>query len=213
MTRVVIVGKTKMGNLRCIGALGEIDNRSYRLLTADGNNFPANTTFNLGQVWDLDLRSESHLTPPHTEDHRVIRQRLVRTLSAPQLKRFIEDRVNAPILAPRQLFDTSIRFTTQKKALVYLYGSRPQYSTGFWRLKRALRLRRDERNRDRYLYCQDDQSCDYSDPDLVLDVQYVGCEPSVRVLPRHTLLRFSLSREYRAGPYIGFWLQLSGWFL
>lgn len=213
MARVVIVGKTRMKSLRCIGALGTNDNRSYRLLTAEGRNFPANTAFNLGQVWDLDIEPESNLSQPHTEDARVLRQRLVRRLSPPQVKQFLLDRVTAPIVAPYQLFDRCVRFTVRKKALVFRYGRRPQYSTGFWRLENALHLRHDERGRIRYLYCQDDQSCDYVDPDLVLDVQYVGCEPSLAFLPRHTLLRFSLSREYRAGKYVGFWLQLSGWFL
>ncbi len=202
-----------MKNLRCIGALGINDNKSYRLLTAEGNNFPANKSFNLGQVWDLDLRAKSNLTPPHTEDHRIIRQRLVRTLSMPELKQFLQDRVTAPIVAPRQLFDNCIRFTSQKKALVYLFGGKPQYSTGFWRLDKALHKRLDDYGRVRYFCCEDDSSCDFGDQDLRLDVSYVGCDDPIEFIPRETLLRFSLSREFSAGNYYGYWLQLSGWFL
>ena len=213
MTTVVIVGKTKMRQKRCIGALGVNENRSYRLLTSSGQNFPKNTEFNLGQVWDLDLQEVSNHTPPHIEDIRILGQRLTRTLSMPQLREFLGNRVAAPVVSPKKLFGRRIRFTTRKKALVYRYGSVPQHSTGFWRLKKELHKRIDDDGRVRYLYCKDDTSCDFSDEDLVLDVGFVGCEVPRENIPRGTLLRFSLSREHRAGKYNGFWLQLSGWFL
>ncbi len=213
MTRVLIVGKTIMKNQRCVGALGLNNNRSYRLLSAQGYNFPANTDFNIGQIWDLDLKAETRVKPPHTEDHRILRQRLVRTLSSPQIRRFLEDRVNAPYVLPPQLFDNGIRFTSRKKALVFQYGKVPPYSTGFWKFRRALHISSDEKGKARYLYCNNDSSCDSSDEDLVLDVRYVGCDAPPVFIPAGALLRFSLSRKYRAAKYFGYWLQLSGWFL
>ncbi len=213
MIRVVIVGKTKMKSKRCIGALGLNDNKSYRLLTLTGDNLPSNTAFNLGQVWDIDFEKDSGLAPPHTEDVRILNERRVQTLSMPELTRFLLDRVTAPVVCPQQLFDDCLRFTPRRKALIYRYGRIPQRSTGFWRLDKALHKRLDDKGKVRYLYCKDDISCDFSDENLVLDVPYVGCETPPENIPLGSLLRFSLSGEYRAGKYNGYWLQLSGWFL
>lgn len=213
MTRVLIVGKTKMKSRRCIGALGVNDNKSYRLQTIIGDSFPSNTVFNLGQVWDIDFEKESGLAPPHTEDVRILSQRRVQTLSMSELTRFLLDCVTAPVVSPQKLFDGCLRFTLRRKALIYRYGRIPQRSTGFWRLDKALHKRLDDNGKVRYLYCEDDISCDYSDEDLVLDVPYVGCEAPLEKISRGTLLRFSLSGDYSAGKYYGYWLQLSGWFL
>lgn len=77
----------------------------------------------------------------------------------------------------------------------------------------ALHISSDEKGKARYLYCNNDSSCDSSDEDLVLDVRYVGCDAPPVFIPAGALLRFSLSRKYRAAKYFGYWLQLSGWFL
>lgn len=208
MTRVVIVGKTKMKWQRCIGALGENDGRSFRLLTSDGDNFPEDTEFNLGQVWDLDLEEVSNSTPPHTEDIRILRQRLVRTLSMPQLKDFVWSRVAVPVVHPQQLFDGRLRFSQGKRAFVWPGNGAPQYSTGFCRFDKSLHLYQDY-GKTRYAYCDNDISCDLEDDDLRLDVAYVGCESPVHKIPAGTVLRFSLARWENKPCY----LMLSGWLL
>ena len=215
MPKVLIVGKTRMGSGICLGGIQLTNSRSVRLLPKTGYTHAKNTSFNLGEIWDLELQEvpESDTITPHTEDVRVIRKAQVKTLSRRKLRDRILRITDAPLVYPKQLFDDCIRFTTQRKALVYRYGSKPQYSTGFWRFNKVLHKRLDERGRVRYLYCKDDSSCDFIDQDLVLDVPYVGCGDPVESIPRDTLLRFSLSREYKAGNYNGFWLQLSGWFL
>lgn len=215
MTKVLIVGKTKMGNGVCLGGIVLANCRSVRLLPQTGHSHPENTSLNVGEIWDLELQEipKSELTAPHTEDVRVIRESQVKTLSMRKLKNRILRITDAPLVYPKQLFDNCLRFTTLRKALVYRYGSSPKYSTGFWRFDKALHKRYDDNGKVRYLYCKDDISCDYSDEDLVLDVPYVGCDAPLESIPHGTLLRFSLSREYRAGKYNGFWLQLSGWFL
>lgn len=209
MPRVLIVGKTRMDGLRCIGALGVDDNKSYRLLTSDGKNYPANTEFNLGQVWDVELRAEPDLTPPHTEDHRTNRQQLMRTLSMAQLNDFIQDRFTAPIVVPRQLFDGKLRFAQNKKAFIWPESKRLNYSTGFWRFRKKLHKFLDDYGRVRFAYCDNDTSCDLDDDDLELDVPYVGCEPAIDEIPAGAILRFSLARWEGKPCY----LMLSGWFM
>ena len=209
MTRILIVGKTKMDGLRCVGALGVDDNKSYRLLTSDGKNFPANTEFNLGQIWDVELRAEPGLTPPHTEDHRTNRQQLKRTLSMAQLADYLQDRITAPIVVPRQLFDGKLRVAQNKKAFIWPESKGLRHSTGFWRFRKKLHKYRDNYGRVRFVYCDNDTSCDLDDDDLELDVPYVGCEPAIDEIPAGALLRFSLARWEGKPCY----LMLSGWFI
>ena len=209
MARVVIVGKTKMNHLRCIGALGLEDMEPYRLLTSVGDNFPANTEFKLGQIWDLDLRPDSNVTRPHTEDVRILKQQFVQTLSAIELRDFIQKRVNAPVVYPCQLFDGRLKFSQAKRAFIWPGNRSVGYSTGFWRFDRALHLCRDEKGDPRYLYCDDDVSCNFNDDDLKLDTKFVGCEPTLDVIPAGTVLRYSLARWEGRPCY----LMLSGWFV
>ncbi len=215
MPKVLIVGKTRMGSGICLGGIVLTSCRSVRLMPRTGYTHAKSTPFKLGEIWNLELQEvpKRELTAPHNEDVRVIRKSKVKTLSSRKLKNRILRIFDVPLIYPKQLFDSSIRFTAQRKALVYLYGRRPRRSTGFWRLNKALHKRFDADGKVRYLYCEDDSGCAFSDQDLVLDVPYVGCDAPIETIPRDTLLRFSLSREYRAGKYIGFWLQLSGWFL
>ena len=214
MLKVLIVGKTRMGKGLCFGGIVLVNSRSVRLLPKAGHSFAKSARINLGDIWNLELKElgRSQVTAPHTEDVRVIAQEYVKTLSRRKLRERILRITDAPLVCPKQLFDNCTRFTERRKALVYRHGAKPQYSTGFWRFDRALHKRLDERGNVRFLYCKDDRSCDFIDQDLVLDVPYVGCDDPVESIPSETLLRFSLSREYRAGKYIGYWLQLSGWF-
>lgn len=217
MPKVLIVGKTKMGKGICIGGIVLVNDRSVRLLPPEnGYSLPRDTQFDIGEIWNLEWQElpSSELTPPHTEDVRVISQEFVKELRGRKLRDRILRITDAPLISPDQLFDNCILPTRQRKAYVDLYGSRPQYSTGFWRLDKALHRRLDEGGGVRYLYCRDDMPCDFNDQDLVFDIPYVGkYNALLEIIPRDTLLRFSLSREWEAGRYVGFWLQLSGWFL
>ena len=215
MPKVLIVGKTRMRSGVCLGGIVLTNCRSVRLLPQTGYSHPKNTPYNVGEIWDLELQEipQCELTAPHTEDVRIIPKSHVKSLSMRKLKNRIHRIADAPLVNPKQLFDDCIRFTAQKKALVYRHGNIPQYSTGFWRFDQALHRHHDESGKERYLYCRNGITCDFSDQDLVLDVQYVGRGAPIESIPPDTLMRFSLSREFRAGKYNGFWLQLSGWFL
>ncbi len=216
MPKVLIVGKTRMGSGICLGGIVLVNDRSVRLLPKTGYTHAKSTPFELGDIWNLNLQElpENATVTPHTEDVRVFHKAHIKTLSRRKLRdRILRIADDVPLVYPKQLFDNCIRFTTQRKALVYLHGSKPKYSTGFWRLHKALHKRVDNDGKVRYLYCGNGIGCDSGDQDLILDVPYVGCDAPIGIVPRETLLRFSLSREYRAGKYIGFWLQLSGWFL
>lgn len=209
MTRVLIVGKTRMdgGRKRCIGGLGIDNHRSYRLLTSIGKNHPKDTAFNIGDVWDLELRQVSHLQPPHTEDVLVANRRFVDSWTT-CLSHFILEEIGVPQIYPEQLFDRKLRFSQNKRAFIWPGNKGLNYSTGFWRFRKTLHLCHDY-GKSRYTYCDNDISCDLDDDDLRLDVAYVGCETPLNEIPAGTILRFSLARWEDKPCY----LMLSGWFL
>jgi hypothetical protein len=61
--RVLIVAKTRMHNAACVSGLTNDTNRSIRLLRTNGFNQQVNTSFDVGQVWDLDFHQSPQITP------------------------------------------------------------------------------------------------------------------------------------------------------
>ena len=200
MTEVLIVGKTKMWDKVCIGGLVLPDCRSVRLLTETGDHHAWSTRYNLREVWKLDLEEvpESDKTPPHTENVRIARIDGLRcTMSQTEIKRAIVDCFEIPTVRERELFGGLLDYRKNGKARILNSGI-PNYSTGFWRLRRSLWFQNESK---RYRYTVGNS----------LDVKYVGLEKPLRHLPEGTILRFSLSSWFDRDP--GYWLQLSGWFL
>lgn len=65
MERVLIVAKTHISNYKaCVGGLTRDTNKSIRLLCPDGSNQPANTPYDVGQVWELEFYPRAEITPP-----------------------------------------------------------------------------------------------------------------------------------------------------
>ena len=62
MERVLIVAKTRMHGAVCVSGLTRDTTSSIRLLRPDRSNQPINTSFDVGQVWEL----EFHQIPLNT---------------------------------------------------------------------------------------------------------------------------------------------------
>src|SRR5207247_3577705 len=75
--RVLIVAKTHVHGRACVGGLALEDNSGLRLLESNGAHQPADTDYEVGQIWDLDCRPSAHLTPPHVEDVLVVKRHIV----------------------------------------------------------------------------------------------------------------------------------------
>lgn len=208
MAQVLIVGKTRMGDGICLGGIvvgGS--NRSVRLLPQSGIDHPMDTDYELRDLWNLELkelhRSRKHA--PHSEDVRVLSKVRIRKASPQELRDFIVNRVGAPLVKPRQLFDGRLQFTRNRRAYITPKTKIPLYSTGFWRFEQALHLQQ-QTNRAGNLNMR------YVTGDKSLDVKYVGLEEPIEAIPPGAILRFSLTHWWGDKP-AGFWLQLSGWFL
>ncbi len=214
MTKVLIVGKTHMGKKLCLGGISVNDCRSLRILPISGDGHEKSAPFDVGDVNEFDLEDIPHeqITAPHTENVRLKRwTRRHGKATISEQKEFILRRMGAPFVEPEQLFDGCLETSHNQRAFIPLDGTIPRFSTGFWRFRRDLHCNRDpyKKRKFRYLCCTDDSSCEFDDEDLLLDIPYVGVGRPEFVIPAGTILRFSLSREFRGG----FWLQLSGWFL
>ena len=66
---VLILSKTKYGNTQvCVGGICTINKQFIRLLNPGGYYQPADTQFNIGDIWDITFTVNSNREEPHNED-------------------------------------------------------------------------------------------------------------------------------------------------
>lgn len=201
---ILIVAKTKMNSGVCIGGLVLETNRSVRLLPERGKNHGFDTHFNVGQIWEMEIRDSDQFTPPHVEDVRIIRSRWIG--EQPHLTRFLMERLEPWRGGVGQLFDGKLGFTSSGTAYIAHRRGLPRQSTGFWLPDQNLNYT-NINNKDRYLY---------DSPSSQHFIPYVGFEAPIPSIEAGTLLRVSLARWWVA-PNISddeerCYLQLSGWY-
>ncbi len=203
--RVVILGRTKMGQGVCVGGMVEDTGRPVRLLPRGTYCHPPHTPFQVGQVWDLDLRPRNSIEPPHTEDHDEWNGRLVGHHD--DLLPFLRRWVKKPWMGgPETLFDGTLRVRKSGTAYLPRHGPQPVRSVGFWVLPAALIFL--PREGDRRFLLQ------HTRP--IFKIPYVGTAPPPTHIPKGTLVRVSLARWWlnpnHADEGETCALQLSGWY-
>jgi hypothetical protein len=210
--RVVIVGKTKMKGGVCVGGLMEATAKAVRLIPQGASCNPSDTAFEVGEVWDLDIKPRPNATPPHVEDHDILRPGSL----VAEIEEFGDWlRKNAkPWHGDRTApFGGALRFRDNGTAYVPQAGALPACSTGFWILPAKMVY-------DPFVK---DHGEDVPYYRLVsvnpLKMKYVGLIPVAqlpKVLPAGTLVRLSLAHVWSTAPRDEdrdkFFLQLSGWF-
>jgi hypothetical protein len=195
---VVIVGKTRMGAVACIGALTVDSGSSLRLKPPQGE-YPQNTPLEVGSIWDLDFVPATDIDPPHVEDVIVRRQRYVGIQE--DLARFVLDRMHPGEGGPEELFDGLIRFTGTGHGYISERIGLPQASTGFW-------------IPDQMLTAVGNGYFQYGNNYPRREIKYVGLAPAPTRCPASSLLRVSLARWRKPEDALDFeercYLQLSG---
>lgn len=200
MNRVLVVSKTRMrGGRVCVGG-HDLDNgmRSLRLLRPDGTNMPADTGFEIGQVWKLQYQPEPQPQPPHVEDVLVDprRAQLVDTVSS--LGSYLRDRVTVWEDVP---FEGKLVRTDSGTGYVPVEGPFPSCSTGYWVPEQPLDFDGDSR----YVFRADGGR---------RRIRYVGVAEPVDRIEARTLVRVSLARPWSPpNAPAGLYLQISGWYL
>ncbi len=201
--KTLIVGRTKMGSMRCIGALCE-DGRSLRLLDAQGHNWLPSVGFDVGQEWDLAFTNGANLRPPHVEDVLVTGGNFVGNVA--DVRGTTLSRVQPWVGSPSALFNGAVSYTNKHNG--YIEGAAPDRSTWFWIPDKDLALRDDGKHYD-YL-------SNFLSITIPKGLTYVGERDPVAMIPAGTLVRVSLARWWRPDGDDSFpercYVQLSGWY-
>lgn len=196
--KVLIVAKTKVGSHVCVGGL-DAKNRSLRLLEASGA-FPPTASYEIGQVWDLELTAAANPRPPHLEDVLVQQRKLVG--AEPELAAHLRGRIKPWTGSLTELFEGKLGFTGSGRGYIDA-NSIPRRSTWFWIPDKDLQLVRHS-NKVYYAYESHELS-------------YVGVAPPIQTIPAKTLVRVSLARWWKQRDADDSfpercYLQLSGWY-
>jgi hypothetical protein len=201
--KTLIVGRTKMGNSRCIGGLCA-DGPSIRLLDANGHNWHVSTPFQLGQIWELDFHNVDRVRPPHVED--VIVTSFTLLGNEPDARSAILARVQPWQGSSSVLFGGVVGYTGNHNG--YVESRIPDRSTGYWIPDKDLILRDDGKHYD-YLSTFFGITTPHG-------LKYVGEPAPIATIRAGTLVRVSLARWWRPDDDESFpercYVQLSGWF-
>jgi len=207
MERVLIVAKTHLGNDACVGGLALDTNRNVRLLRPGGLHQPENTPFEVGQIWEVDFRPVSRVTPPHIEDVIVTEEQYIG--QQPNLRDFLLERVQPWHGGPEKLFDGMLvleglsGYISRRKGI-------PTCSVGFWLPDSSL-IMTLKNNKPSY-QIMDGNGSRFG---RSFAIKYVGFAPPKYRIPAGSLLRVSLARWWVQSEVNEerCYLQLSGWYL
>jgi hypothetical protein len=193
-----------MGGMACVGGLTLNDNRNVRLLLSNGSNQLQDTPYEVGDIWDLNLRPKREVIAPHIEDVRVDSGRRIGRQG--NMRSYLLAKVRPWQGGPDQVFEGLIRFTWNGSGYICRRNNLPNGSVGFW-LPSCDFSRFDHQGKTRYKCVREDK---------VVRITYVGFEPAVDLLPQGTLVRVSLARWWRPEDAPDMeercYLQLSGWY-
>ncbi|NJN81915.1 MAG: hypothetical protein HC802_06265 [Caldilineaceae bacterium] len=201
---VWIVAKTRRGTRACIGAI-TADGQSVRLVAANQEIDPrAGMDYAVGQTWDVDIRPDRTVQPPHVENVFVFSKK--RRPNFNDIEQIIERHMPPRCGGPEQLFDGLCQTTNAGALFLAERTGIPGYSTMFWRPDQPLPLDRTGQ-RLRYRYPLSGGGC---------TLTYVGFQEPLPVIPAGALLRVSLSHWWRPPEMpngeLRCYAQLSGWF-
>lgn len=206
MERVLIVAKTHMKSGVCLGGLTRAQNRGVRLLPPNRPHYPADTHFEVGQVWDLEFHHAAGVEPPHVEDVFVTGEKFVAQL--PNTREILLERIHPWQGGPEQLYDGLLRISSGK-GYISEHNAIPTMSTGFWITDQPLTLK--------YTLDRDHIKPNYrfSNSASALTIPFVGFAEPIKHIPAGTLLRVSLARwfDQNGRTERRCYLQLSGWYL
>ena len=210
MERVLIVARTRMSNDACVGGLALDSNRNVRLLRPGGLHQPENTSFDVGQVWELDFHQPSRITPPHVEDVIVTKEHYIG--KQPDLRNFLMQRVQTWQGGPDKLFDGLLVLESASGYICRRKGI-PNCSVGYWLPDNSLTMTY-KNNKPSYQmeYRNEESRSHYR---RAFSIKYVGFSDPIYRIPVGSLVRVSLARWWvqSEADEERCYLQLSGWYL
>lgn len=203
---VLILSKTKYGTTQvCVGGICVNSKQFVRLLNQGGYYQPADTKFNIGDIWDINFTVNSDRKEPHNEDVTIHSYTFVRKIYS--LETFIKN-MGVPIWKNNvaNIFEGKILWQGNGKG----YFSKniknyPIHSVGFWISDVDLKHQKVG-HQDFYIYQNNGVS---------RQIVYKGNQSILAVIPKGRLIRLSLAKWWKpenSDIEERCYLQLSGWY-
>lgn len=200
--KVLIVAKTYMSQAFCVGAYDMDNHKNIRLLTNQEKNQPLNTSFEIGQIWNINYSQRENIVKPHTEDVLIKSCEFIENIKS--ITDYLIKHVPIWKGSPSNIFDGKVSFPIGQSGFIGQKNSNLSQSVGFWIPDENLELTILE-DKKHYLYFGEQI---YSFP-------FVGTMTKVETIPSGTLVRVSLARWWSPNPnqfQKRCYCQLSGWF-
>ena len=199
---VLILSKTKYGNTQvCVGGICISNKQFIRLLNQGGYYQPADTQFNVGDIWDITFTINPNRKEPHNEDVTIHTYKFVRKIYP--LETYIKN-MGVPIWRNNisNIFEAKILWQNNGKG----YFSEnlknyPSHSVGFWISDIDLKY-----SNGSYIYEKNGVS---------RQIVYKGSQTALNVIPKGRLIRLSLAKWWKpedSDIESRCYLQLSGWY-
>ncbi len=199
---VLILSKTKYGNTQvCVGGICINNKQFIRLLNQGGYYQPADTQFNIGDIWDITFTVNPNRKEPHNEDVTIHTYKFVRKIY--QLETYIKN-MGVPIWRNNisNIFEAKILW--QKNGKGYFsenIKNYPSHSVGFWISDIDLKY-----SNGSYIYENNGVS---------RQIVYKGNQTALQIIPKGRLIRLSLAKWWKpedSDIEARCYLQLSGWY-
>ena len=203
---VLILSKTKYGTTQvCVGGICVNNKQFVRLLNQGGYYQPADTKFNIGDIWDINFTVNPYRKEPHNEDVTIHSCTFVRKIYP--LETFIKN-MGVPIWKDNiaNIFEGKILWQGNGKG----YFSKniknyPIHSVGFWISDIDL-IHQKVGHQDFYIY---------QNNGISRQIVYKGNQSILPVIPKGRLIRLSLAKWWKpedSDIEERCYLQLSGWY-
>ena len=199
---VLILSKTKYGTTQvCVGGICIGNKQPIRLLNPGGKYQPADTRFQIGDIWDISFTPLTNKVEPHNEDVTIRTFSFVRKIYP--LETFIKN-MGVPIWKDSisNIFEGKILWQRNGKGY-FSKNTRnyPIHSVGFWISDVDLKY-----SNGSYIYEKNG---------ITRQVVYKGSKEAIQVIPKGRLIRLSLAKWWKpvdSDIEERCYLQLSGWY-
>jgi hypothetical protein len=200
---IIIISKTHKGQAACVGGMIVVNKQFVRILNQGKRDQPANTDFNIGDIWEVEFTKANNIIPPHIEDIIILYKRFSRRVS--NVSDFI---LNSGVTifrgSPEHIFNGKLGWTGSGVGYIENKENLPDNSVGFWISDIDLKF-----DGTHYLYDSDN----FFDP--TKKIKFVGFQSIIDVIPAGKLIRISLARWWKpedSEMSERCYLQLSGWY-
>ena len=203
---VLILSKTKYGTTQvCVGGICVNNKQFVRLLNQGGFYQPADTKFNIGDIWDVSFTSVTTKREPHNEDVIIHSYKFIRKIYP--LETYIKN-MGVSIWKNNiaNIFEGKILWQGNGKG----YFSEniknyPSHSVGFWISDVDLKHQKVG-HQDFYIY---------QNNGISRQIVYKGNQSILPIIPKGRLIRLSLAKWWKpedSNVEARCYLQLSGWY-